>query len=972
MGHGRISRRTVVGAGAGAVTLAAAPRPAAGAGRAGRQEPTPAADQDVHDELLGRWREVLVGGAVPADATDYATAVAAQDRTAQRHLASLRTDPGRTTPWDDLPLGSASANVTSVANRLRTIALCCATPASTLHGDQDAARAVAAGLGVLHASAYRAGQESYGNWWDWEIGTSKSVGDSAVLLGAALPAGTRDGLLAAIDHFVPDPRRMLRDTLESTGANRVDLCRAVAVRGALGRDPERLRLASTSLTGVLDPVLVGDGFHPDGSFVMHTCVAYPGTYGEVLVRGMAELMRLLAGTEWDVAAHERERTVAAVRDTFLPLVHGGLMADSVRGRAIARTTARDADDGFLLTVDLVSLAGALPPAQAETALRLRAVARDWLRRNTWRPLSSRQPVQIATVAAVLADDTLPDAPGLHGHFAYPDMERFVHRRPGWSCSLALNSDRIARYEYMNGENAKGWHTGDGMLQLHLDTDLFHYTEDYWPTVDAKRLPGTTVDTAPLPVGAGGDNDHQPLTGTRWSGGVRLDDVGFASVDLRGTDSPLRARKSWLFLDDAVLCAGSGIRSGPGRGVETVVENRRTDARLTIDGQAPTGPSAPARWAHLAGVGGYVFLSHPPELHALREERTGRWRDLHATGPTTPLTQPYTTLWLDHGADPDDAAYAYLQLPGASFAATAARASYPGVRVTALTPELHAFSSLPGHGPRLTAITFFAPGTHDGITVDAPCSVLLTEEPGTALRVAVADPSRSAATVTVELDRHRSVFPAVTSADEGLHVLDTSPLRLLAEPGARHGASLRAELRPGRPPRRQHARTLVAAADATVRGGVHADDNAGTGPLLTVWTAETADDTHRAYLAFDLSTVRSRVHRAVLWLYGSIPNDPATRADDLLATGLRAYAVPPGSWTESDLTWRTAPPPGAALGTGQATVYPDWIALEVTGAVTARPGDRLDLALAQQDPGHRVLLHGRENPVHPPLLELITD
>lgn len=964
------------------------------AGKAAKAAMAASADgsDDVYTRLLARWTRVLIGAAPPEGNADYTTAVRAEDRTALRHLSALDTGPGRTAPWDDLPLGESagpSSNVTGTANRLRAIATGCATPASELYGNEDAAARAADGVRLLLDTVYHPGTPEYGNWWDWEIGVPKALGDTAVLLGAALPAPTLTRALASVDHFVPDPKRMLRDTLVSTGANRVDLCLAVAVRGALGRSPAKLVQASEALAGVLDPVLIGDGFHPDGSFVMHTCVAYPGTYGQVLVKGMGELMRLLKGTPWDVAAGERTRTVEAVERTFLPFVHGGLMVDSVRGRAIARTGTRDADNGFSLAVDVLGLADALPGDRgvgAETvavAERFRSIAKGWLQRNTWRPLSSRRPAQIAAVVPVLADPSLPATGGPVGHFAFPGMERFSHRRAGWTFSLALNSDRIARFEYMNGENARGWHTGDGMVQLHLDSDLFHYTDDYWPTVDAKRLPGTTVDTAPLAPGEGGDNDHEPLTGTPWSGGVALTDpsirsCGLASIDLTGVGSTLTARKSWLFLDDAVLCAGSGIGASGGRRIETTVENRGTDAKLTVDGREVVpdaqGQAVRARWAHVGGLGGYVFLAREPELNVLRETRTGSWRDLNQGGPTTPVTRRYLTLWHDHGTDPDDASYAYLQLPAASFPATAARAAYPGVETVALTRDVHAFRTTPGGGPRLTAAVFFAPGSAAGITVDEPCSVLVLEERGT-LRIAVSDPSRSAAVVRVGLDRRG--FASVSAATDGLTVLSVRPLSLLAETGARRGATLTATLGRGRPAPRRTAHLLPAVADATVRGGAHAGESDGTGPLLTVRTAPSADDTRRAYLAFDLGSVRGRVVRAVLWLHCRIPNDPGTRADDMFHTSVRAHGTLSSDWSETALTWDNAPALGLALGTGHATVHPGWTALDVTAAVTVAvttgqaAGARLSLAVLQPDEGHEVRISSREGGGRAPILEVVT-
>ncbi|WP_169745221.1 polysaccharide lyase family 8 super-sandwich domain-containing protein [Streptomyces megasporus] len=963
----------------------------------------------VYAELLRRRRETLVGGEVPAgnpSHADHVAAVAAWDRVARRHLESLRTGPGRTTPWDDLPLGEEagpSSNTTAVANRLHAIALCLATPASRLYGGAEATARVAEGLRVLHTSVYHAGRAQYGNWWDWEIGTPGAVGDTCVLLGDAVGADTRAGLLAAIDHFVPDPRRMLRDSLVSTGANRVDLCRITAVRGALSADPDRLALASSSLVGVLDPVPIGDGFHADGSFLMHTCVAYPGTYGEVLLRGMVELTRLLAGTEWDVGAAERARTTRVVEQTFVPLVHGGLMLDSVRGRAISRSHARDADDGFLLAVDAVGLAAALPPEEAATALRLRSLAKRWLRRNTHRPLAERPPARIAAVAGVLADPDVPEADEPVGHFAFPDMERIVHRRPGWTYSLSLNSDRVARHEYMNGENARGWHTGDGMFQLHLDDDLFQYTDEYWPTVDPKRLPGITVDTAPLPAGAGGDNDHVPLSGTRWSGAVGPvagSGLGLAGMDFRGIDSPLRARRSWLFLDDAVLTASCGVTADGGRRIETVVDARNLHApddprpaRLTVDGtEAPealgeTLRHPRPRWAHLGGTGGYVFLGLPEgvpgphELLSRREDRTGSWRDLNVGGPTAPVTRRHLTLWHDHGTDPTGAAHAHLLLPGASSTATAARAARPGVEVVALDEGVHAFRTAPGApgvppGARLTAVNFFAAGSAAGITADGPCAVLVLREPR-ALRIAVSDPSRSAAVVRLTLDREQAGGRRVVrESDTGLTVLSAGEdgVHLLAETGGRHGATLAATLIPGPGHAAPHRRAVLLepVADATVRGGAHSGENDGASAVLTVHNGGDGDE-RRAYLRFRLprGTGAGDVRRAVLWVRGHVPNDPGTREDDMLHTSLRARGPAGKDWSETDLTWDTAPAPGPALGEGRVTTYDDWTGLDVTAAARRPITGEWTLVLAQDGRGHRVRLNSGEAGEDGPLLQLVT-
>jgi hyaluronate lyase len=66
------------------------------------------------------------------------------------------------------------------------------------------------------------------------------------------------------------------------------------------------------------------------------------------------------------------------------------------------------------------------------------------------------------------------------------------------------------------------------------------------------------------------------------------------MQLATFDSTLRAKKSWFFLDDEVVCLGADINSTDGNPIHTTVENRRLSTTgnesLTIDGTpASTSP-----------------------------------------------------------------------------------------------------------------------------------------------------------------------------------------------------------------------------------------------------------------------------------------------------------------------------------------------------------------------------------------------
>lgn len=233
--------------------------------------------------------------------------------------------------------------------------------------------------------------------------------------------------------------------------------------------------------------------------------------------------------------------------------------------------------------------------------------------------------------------------------------------------------------------------------------------------------------------------------------------------------------------------------------ETIVENRNlgTDGRhrLLVDGvrqpveQGWSAEFGQARWAHVDGVGGYVFPG-ATALHALREQRTGTWRAIDTGadtgGSTDPVTRRYLTLWTDHGLSPTDAHYAYVLLPGASAAATAVWSRSRPVRIVANDTTAQAVEV---RRAGLTAVNFWGAGTAAGITASGPASVLVQCH-GAQVRVAVADPGRTLTTLSVELP-----FPvrSVVSADDLVSLVPGRRPVLTVAVGGSRGHTHRAEL-----------------------------------------------------------------------------------------------------------------------------------------------------------------------------------
>ncbi|WP_405057328.1 polysaccharide lyase 8 family protein [Kribbella sp. NBC_01505] len=694
---------------------------------------------------------LATGGEIDPGDPAYGEALANLSRQAQGFLDSLDQAPGRTALWADLPLSSASGNFSISYTRLKTIALARATRGTTLKSDP--AEALGSALDFLNQRAYNETLPETGNWWFWEIGAPRALLDTCILAYDVLSAEQRAAYLKAVDRFVPDPnRRTNSPSVRETGANRVDKALIVALRGIAGDNPAKIEAARDALSDVAEAgknsvftyVTSGDGFYRDGSFVQHGNLAYVGTYGNVALGGVANLFSLLGGSTWDITDPKRTVILDAVEASFAPFMVNGLMMDAVSGRAISREKAGDHRNGHATTSTVLLLANGIAEPYASA---YKALAKGWLTRdrlNDYLPAASIP--EISRAKAVLADAAVKPAPAKPRHFQFPHQDRVVHRRPGWTFALALSSKRMARYESGNGENLRGWYVGDGMSYLYTD-DQSQFFDAFWPTVDAQRLPGTTVSTKPRePLGSG------PGTGTvaayaDWVGGASYrNTLGAVGMHLINHDKSLQARKSWFCLSDAVVALGAGIVGTDGCPVETVIENRKSTAQLLVNGRTATNRRYDdPRWAHLQGVGGYLFLAKN-QVRAHCEDRTASWSEINVgndtAGSTTPFTRHYQSLVVEHGLE--TGAYAYMLLPGANAWQTALRSVHPGITVLANTATVQAIRS---DRDQVTMVNFWTAGSAGGITADGPASVVVG-----ATSIAVSDPSRTSSTVRLMIDR----------------------------------------------------------------------------------------------------------------------------------------------------------------------------------------------------------------------------
>ncbi|MDT0609450.1 polysaccharide lyase 8 family protein [Streptomyces lancefieldiae] len=774
----RPTRRAVLLAAALATTLTPTPRAAA-------------AGDDPYDTLRRRWLDITLGTGYDPAAEPYASRLAETGEHARSFHATMAPTP--TSLWPGHPF-DPPAGITFGYGRLWAMTQAYVQQGTGSTGDEALLSAVLRGLDHLSATVYHPATTRYGNWWEWQIGSPRLLMDITAALYDHLGPDRVTAACAAVDHFVPDAQ--LGDyTGTSTGANRVDLCRSVALRGILGRAPDKIALARDALSPVFPYVTKGDGLHADGSFVQHTWVAYSGTYGQVLLDGLGRLFTLLAGSPWEVTDPGRQIVLDSVERAYAPLLHDGLVMDVVNGRAISRGYLTSDDlhvlrsdhfHGQQLIAAMAVLAGGASDAERE---RWYARIKGWIERDTVTPVLTAPQFPVADLARLhaVAGAPVEAAPEPTGHHLFAAMDRAVHRCRPFTAGLAMASDRIAHYECGNGENPRGWHTGAGMLTWWANgtpADQSHqprqsaqadrsdrsaqYTDWFWPTVDWYRLPGTTVSTKRLPDRAGGEWG-EPKPDARWVGGTTDGEYGAVGQHLKGLGSTLEARKSWYFLADAVVCLGAGITCADGVPVETVVDNRNL-------GEGGTQALVQGRgWAHLEGHGGWIVPGGG--LRTLREDRTGAWSDINTTSTTERRTRRWQTLWLDHGTDPADAGYVYVLMPGASRRAVARRATDRRWLTVLANDGRRQAVAVPSLG--LTAANFWQAGTAGPLTATAGASVLIRFRGRTAT-LCVSEPPRTGEPLEVVWDHP---VRGVSRADETVEILATGRrLRVRVTPG----------------------------------------------------------------------------------------------------------------------------------------------------------------------------------------------
>ena len=629
-----------------------------------------------YEKIRVKWGEFLTGVTSEDDlsSSEVQKVVEINEKNAEKSYTQINKEKNKRYFLDEKEDMKSGIQILNSYNAIKNIAKGYATRGTKFYKNEEVKNQIIAGMDWLYDNAYHEGLPEIGNWWHWELGIPKAVNDTLILMNGDIPKEKVEKYLGATKFFQPDARysgagatasySSTPDKRASTGGNRTDTAMISFLRGVLLEDKVEVKNALEAVTEVGEYATKGDGFYKDGSFIQHNNVAYNGTYASVLFNGLGGILYLVKDTEFEVKSKKLDNIYEAILNGYGYLFINGGMNDSVSGRAISRNKTSDLSRGR----DVInSLAMLSEGASNEYRVRLQELIKtNIFSNNSFNILEMSGNRTILGILRDIVEDESIKTRNIVGNKMFHSMDRAISKnKNGGAVALSMHSSRIANFETMNGENLRGWFTGDGMTYIY-GNDSSAYTE-FWPTVDMYHLPGVTNS---LKVRGDRSGERRGIaTPKAWVGGVYNREI-FVGMDMLSWNKALKVKKSYLFTEDGVVAVyGDSLSSNEGE-IHTTIDNRiLKSGKLMVNGKEITESTVIENPENMTimFVGNYpeetigYRIIDAPKVEIRFEERKGDWKSIGGTD-SKEVVKKYVTIYINHGKNPKDQKFSYLIFP----------------------------------------------------------------------------------------------------------------------------------------------------------------------------------------------------------------------------------------------------------------------------------------------------------------------
>ncbi|NGD02381.1 polysaccharide lyase 8 family protein [Staphylococcus aureus] len=644
-----------------------------------------------YEKLKKTWLDVNYGyDQYDENNQDMKKKFDAKEKEAKKLLDDMKTDTNRTYLWSGAEnLETNSSHMTKTYRNIEKIAESMQHKNTVLKTVENKLK-IKEALDWMHKNVYgknpsqkvedltknRKGQTTPKNnslnWWDYEIGTPRALTNTLLLMDDMLTKDEMKNYSKPISTYAPSSDKILSSVGESEdakGGNLVDISKVKLLESVIEEDVDMLKKSIDSFNKVFTYVQDSatgkgrNGFYKDGSYIDHQDVPYTGAYGVVLLEGISQMMPMIKESPFKTT-QDNATLSNWIDEGFMPLIYKGEMMDLSRGRAISRENETSHTASATVMKSLLRLNDTMDDS---TKTRYKQIVKTSVNSdssyNQNNYLNSYS--DIAKMKKLMNDSTISKNDLTQQLKIYNDMDRVTYHNKDldFAFGLSMTSKNIARYENINGENLKGWHTGAGMSYLY-NSDVKHYRDNFWATADMTCLPGTTT------------LNDMPSTNTKndksFVGGTKLNNK-YASIgmDFENQDKTLTAKKSYFILNDKIVFLGTGIKStDSSKNPVTSVENRKANGYKLFkdDTQTTNSDNQETNSLFLESTNstqnniGYHFLNES-KITVKKESHTGKWSDINKSQKDIQKTDEYYEVTQKHSNT--DSKYAYVLYPGLS-------------------------------------------------------------------------------------------------------------------------------------------------------------------------------------------------------------------------------------------------------------------------------------------------------------------
>ncbi|HDH6727353.1 TPA: polysaccharide lyase 8 family protein [Staphylococcus aureus] len=646
-----------------------------------------------YEKLKNTWLDVNYGyDKYDESNPDMKKKFEAAEKEARKLLSEMKTESDRKYLWENSKdLDTKSADMTRTYRNIEKIAEAMKHPKTTLKNDENKKK-VKDALEWLHKNAYgkepgkkvadlktnfskSAPQKNTNlNWWDYEIGTPRALTNTLILLKEDFTDEEKKKYTAPIKTFAPKSDEILSSVGKAEpakGGNLVDISKVKLLESIIEEDKDMMKNSIDSFNKVFTYVQDSatdkerNGFYKDGSYIDHKDVPYTGAYGVVLLEGISQMMPMIKETPFNDKTQNNTTLTSWIDDGFMPLIYKGEMMDLSRGRAISRENETSHSASATVMKSLLRLSDAMDES---TKAKYKQIVKNSVKSDSSYgqndTLSSYS--DIDKMKSLMTDSTISTNGLTQQLKIYNAMDRVTYHNKDldFAFGLSMTSKNVARYENINGENLKGWHTGAGMSYLY-NSDVRHYRDNFWATADMKRLAGTTTLENEEPKGTDVKKSSKTFVG-----GTKFDDQHASiGMDFENQDKTLTAKKSYFILNDKIVFLGTGIKTtDSSKNPVTTIENRKAHGYTlyTDDKQTTNSNNQETNSVFLESTNstqnniGYHFLNKS-KITVKKESHTGKWSDINKSQKDTQKTDEYYEVTQKHSNTDDK--YAYVLYPG---------------------------------------------------------------------------------------------------------------------------------------------------------------------------------------------------------------------------------------------------------------------------------------------------------------------